>query len=50
MFQNGRAGRVLVIAATRVDQEFFAADLQQPAVHAELDEVLRRIVVAGCKP
>ena len=39
-----------IVAAAGVDQDLLPADLQQPAVHAELDLGRRRIVVAGREP
>jgi hypothetical protein len=43
-------GLVLVIAAARVDQDLLLADLQEPAVHAELDQAGFRLVVIGREP
>src|SRR5262249_42681783 len=39
-----------IVAAAGVDQDLLAADLEQPAVHAELDLAARRLVVARCEP
>src|SRR5262245_25159480 len=39
-----------VVAAAAVDQDGLAADFQEPAVHAELDEVLVAIVVMRRHP
>jgi hypothetical protein len=40
----------LVVAATAVDQDILAPDLQEPAVHAELYESARRVVMARRQP
>src|SRR5262249_1216035 len=39
-----------IVAATGVDQDLLAADLEQPAVHAQLDLAARRLVVVRCGP
>src|SRR5215831_5035460 len=39
-----------VVAAAAVDENALAADLQQPAVHAELDEVLLGVIVMRRHP
>src|SRR5262249_38160544 len=39
-----------VVAAAAVDENLLEADLQQPAVHAELDEVLFGVVVIWRHP
>jgi hypothetical protein len=39
-----------VVAATRVDQDFLAADLQQPTVNGEPDPACLSLVVMGRKP
>ena len=40
----------LAVAAAGVDENFLAADLQQPAMHAELDESRLRIEMARGEP
>ena len=39
-----------LVAAAAVDQDLAAVELQQPAVHAELDLARGRIVVVGRQP
>ena len=40
----------LVVAAARVDQDFLATDLQQPAVNGEPDATGFGLVMMRCKP
>jgi hypothetical protein len=43
-------GPRFVIAATCVDENLLLADLQKPAMHAELDEAGAGVIVIGRKP